>query len=193
MAARGRADGRRTGGSSAERAGCAESAPARCLRHYGPVTSHAGPGPDLHRSRLLARIMDDAVTVPGTQIGIGLDSVIGLVPGVGDLAGSAISGVIVYDAVRARVPVPTLARMGWNLLLDAGLGLVPVAGDVADVAHRANRKNLRLLEDAVRRHPDAGSVTPGYLLAALALVVLPLLVGLVLGVVVLVLLLRWLL
>lgn len=134
--------------------------------------------------------MDDAVTVPGTRIGVGLDSVIGLVPGVGDLAGSAISGVIVYDAVRARVPVPTLARMGWNLLLDAFLGLIPVAGDVADVAHRASRKNLRLLERAVEEHPDTGPPTVGYLAAAFGLVVLPLVLGLVLGVVVLVLLLR---
>ncbi len=134
--------------------------------------------------------MDDAVTVPGTTIGIGLDSVIGLVPGVGDLAGSAISGIIVYDAVQARVPVPTLARMGWNLLLDAFLGLIPVAGDLADVAHRASRKNVRLLEEAVAKNPGGGRPTPGYLAAALGLVVLPLVLGLVLGVVVLVLLLR---
>ncbi len=135
--------------------------------------------------------MDDAVTVPGTQIGLGLDAVIGLVPGVGDLAGSAISGVIVYDAVRCRVPVPVLGRMGWNLLLDAGLGLLPVAGDLADVAHRANRKNFRLLEAAVAAEPDPRPPGPGYLLAAAGLVVLPLVLGVVLAVVVCVLLVRW--
>ncbi|MDE0776331.1 MAG: DUF4112 domain-containing protein [Nocardioides sp.] len=151
---------------------------------------HADTRDRTRRSRLVATIMDDAVTVPGTRIGVGLDSVIGLVPGVGDLAGSAISGIIVYDAVQARVPVPTLARMGWNLLLDALLGLVPVAGDLADVAHRASRKNLRLLERAVEQHPDAGPPTAGYLAAALGLVVLPLALGLVVGVVLLVFLLR---
>ena len=134
--------------------------------------------------------MDDAVTIPGTRVGIGLDSVIGLVPGVGDLAGSAISGVVVYDAVRARVPVPTLARMGWNILLDALLGLVPVAGDLADVAHRASRKNVRLLEAAVEQHPDAGPPSAGYLAAAVGLVVLPLVLAVVVGVVVLVMLVR---
>ena len=150
---------------------------------------------ELRRSRALARIMDDAVRVPGTRFGLGLDAVIGLVPVVGDLAGSAIAVVVLNDAVRARVPVPVLARMGWNLLVDAGLGVVPVVGDVADAAHRANRKNVRLLERAVeRRGPGPRPApTPGYVLAAVGLVVLPLLVGLVLGLVALVLLLQWLL
>ena len=150
---------------------------------------------ELRRSRALARIMDDAVRVPGTRFGLGLDAVIGLVPVVGDLAGSAIAAVVLNDAIRARVPVPVLARMGWNLLVDAGLGVVPVVGDVADAAHRANRKNVRLLERAVEQRgpgPWPGP-TPGYVLAAVGLVVLPLLLGLVLGVVALVLLLRWLL
>ncbi len=149
--------------------------------------------PDLALSRRLARLMDDVVTVPGTRFGVGLDAVIGLVPGVGDLTGSAISGVIVYDAIRCRVPIPVLARMGWNLLLDAVLGVVPVAGDLLDVAHRANRKNYRLLERSLERHPPTRAPTPGYVLAAVLLTVVPLLLGLVLGVLALVLLVRWIL
>lgn len=96
-----------------------------------------------------------------------------------------------FDAVRARVPVPVLARMAWNLLLDAVLGLVPLAGDVADVAHRANLRNYRLLEKAVAANPEPGPPTVGYIVAALALTVLPLLVTIALGVVTLVLLFRW--
>jgi hypothetical protein len=144
-------------------------------------------------SRRLARIMDDLVTVPGTRVGLGLDALIGLVPGVGDLVGSTLSGAIVFDAMRHRVPVPVLARMGLNLLLDAALGLVPVVGDLLDVAHRANRKNLRLLERAIAADPDPRPPSPGYLLAAVALVVVPLIAGLVLSVVAIWLLLRWLL
>ncbi len=154
----------------------------------GPAHPTASP-----RSRALARLMDDAVTVPGTRFGLGLDSVLGLVPGVGDLAGSAISGVIVYDAINARVPIPTLGRMGWNLLFDTALGLIPVAGDLADAAHRANRKNFRLLEESLEKHPDAGPPTLGYVLVAIGLVVLPLILGIVVGIVVLVLIVRWLL
>ena len=108
---------------------------------------------DVALSRQLARVMDDAVTVPGTRIGLGLDAVIGLVPGIGDAVGSALSSVIVRDAIRARVPMVVLARMGLNLVVDALLGLVPGVGDLLDVAHRANRKNLRLLLREVEREP----------------------------------------
>ena len=129
--------------------------------------------------------------IPGTKQGVGLDALLGLVPGVGDLVGSGISGAIMFDAVRARVPVPVLAQMAWNLLLDAALGLVPLVGDVVDVAHRANVRNYRLLEKAVAANPDPCPPTVGYVLAALALTVLPLLVTVALGVLALVVLFRW--
>lgn len=132
---------------------------------------------DLALSRRLARIMDDAVTVPGTRIGVGLDAVIGLVPGIGDFAGSALSGVIVRDAVRARVPMVVLARMGLNLLLDAVLGLVPGVGDLLDVAHRANRKNLGLLLREVEREPLREPPSPAYVAGAVALMLVPVLAG----------------
>jgi hypothetical protein len=136
--------------------------------------------------------MDDLVKIPGTRQGVGLDALIGLLPGIGDLVGSGLSGAIMFEAVRARVPIPVLARMAWNLLLDAALGLVPFVGDLADVAHRANRRNYRLLVQAVAANPDPDPPTVGYLVAALALTVLPLLVTVALGVLALVLLVRWL-
>ena len=97
-----------------------------------------------------------------------------------------------FEAVRNRVPVPVLALMAWNLLLDAVLGLVPFVGDLADVAHRANRRNYRLLVREIEANPDPGPPTVGYLLAALALTVLPLVISVALGVLALVLLVRWL-
>lgn len=132
---------------------------------------------DVALSRRLARVMDDAVTVPGTRIGVGLDAVIGLVPGIGDFVGSALSGVIVRDAVRARVPMVVLARMGLNLLLDAVLGLVPGVGDLLDVAHRANRKNLGLLLREVEREPLREPPSPAYVAGAVALMLVPVLAG----------------
>jgi hypothetical protein len=142
-------------------------------------------------SRRIAAVMDDLVRIPGTRQGVGLDALLGLVPGLGDLLGSGISGAILFDAVRARVPVPVLARMAWNLVLDAVLGLVPLAGDLLDVAHRANLRNYRLLERAVTANPDPDPPTVGYLAAALALTVLPLLLTIALGVLALVLVFRW--
>jgi hypothetical protein len=142
-------------------------------------------------SRRLAVLMDDLVRIPGTQRGLGIDALIGLIPGIGDLVGSGLSGAIMFDAVRARVPVPVLARMAWNLVLDALLGLIPFAGDLADVAHRANRRNYRLLEAAVAANPDPEPPTIGYLVAAITLTVLPLVLTVALGVLALVLLVRW--
>ena len=147
---------------------------------------------DVTLSRQLARVMDDAVTVPGTRIGLGLDAVIGLVPGIGDAVGSALSTVIVRDAVRARVPMAVLARMGLNLVVDALLGLVPGIGDLLDVAHRANRKNVRLLLREIEREPLREPPTPGYIAGAVALMVLPLLAGVAVAVVGIWLLVRWL-
>lgn len=147
---------------------------------------------DVTLSRQLARVMDDAVTVPGTRIGVGLDALIGLVPGIGDVVGSALSSVIVRDAVRARVPMVVLARMGLNLVIDALLGLLPGLGDLLDVAHRANRKNLRLLLHEIEREPLREPPTPGYVAGAVALVVVPLLAGVVVAVLAIWLLVRWL-
>ena len=147
---------------------------------------------DVALSRQVAKVMDDAVTVPGTRVGVGLDAVIGLVPGVGDFVGSALSGVIVRDAIRARVPMPVLARMGLNLIVDALLGLIPGIGDLLDVAHRANRKNLRLLLREIEREPLREPPTAGYVAGAAALMVVPLLAGVAVAVLGIWLLVRWL-
>ena len=136
--------------------------------------------PEIAMSRTLARFSDDLVKIPGTDIGIGADALVRLIPGIGDIVGTGLSSAIMVDAVRQRVPIPVLARMGWNLLVDTGLGFVPVVGDAADVMHRANRKNYRLLEKCVAegRHVDVSA--KGYLGLAVATVVGFVLVSLVL-------------
>ena len=158
----------------------------------GRVLSDRAREVDVTLSRQLARVMDDAVTVPGTRIGVGLDALIGLLPGIGDAVGSALSTVIVRDAVRARVPMAVLARMGLNLVVDALLGLVPGIGDLLDVAHRANRTNVRLLLREIEREPLREPPTPGYIAGAVALMVLPLLAGVAVAVLGIWLLVRWL-
>lgn len=156
-----------------------------------PPASERAREVDVALSRQLARVLDDAVTVPGTRIGLGLDAVIGLVPGIGDLVGSALSGVIVRDAVRARVPMVVLARMGLNLLIDAVLGLVPGIGDLLDVAHRANRTNLRLLLREIEREPLREPPSPAYVAGAVALMLVPVLAGIAATVLGIWLLWRW--
>lgn len=139
-----------------------------------PLDVQDSQRPDIRVSRTLARLMDDLVRVPGTNIGLGLDALVGLVPGIGDAAGTALSGAIMLDAIRARIPIHILLRMGWNLVLDAGLSAVPFVGDFADVAHRANRKNLRLLERAVVSGDLVRTGHVAYLVRAVAVLVVSL-------------------
>jgi uncharacterized protein DUF4112 len=120
----------------------------------------------------LARALDAAVRIPGTNVRVGIDAVIGLVPGVGDVAGSAIAAYIVLAAARRGAPPSLLARMLLNVAVDTALGAVPVIGDVFDVAWRANSRNVALLE----RHVAA----PGETRAASGFVVGAVLLGIVL-------------
>src|SRR4051812_26103157 len=114
-----------------------------------PVVDATRRADALHRVRVLARVMDDAIRVPGTGIGVGLDALIGLVPGLGDIAGGIISAYTLVTAARLGVPRTVLARMLLNLGTDTLVGAVPVLGDIFDVAWKANVRNARLLEQAL--------------------------------------------
>ncbi len=103
------------------------------------------PG-DAEKVRALARVLDTAVRIPGTSITIGLDPIIGLVPGVGDFAGALLSGYIVLTSARMGVPPSVVARMILNLGVDTVVGAVPLAGDLFDVGFRANTRNAALLD-----------------------------------------------
>lgn len=99
----------------------------------------------LQRVQTIARIMDTAVVVPGTNVRFGADAVLGLIPGAGDLIGAAISLAIVNEARRLGVPNALIARMIINIGFDAVLGAVPLLGDAFDVYFKANRRNAQLL------------------------------------------------
>jgi hypothetical protein len=91
--------------------------------------------------------------IPGTRITFGLDPVIGLIPGFGDLAGAVLSGYIVITAARLGAPRSVLAKMMLNLGTDALVGSIPVLGDMFDVGFRANIRNSELL-DRHLAHPE---------------------------------------
>lgn len=114
-----------------------------------PAPGKKKDGAEPKQVDLLAKVLDDLVTIPGTEFGVGLDGLVGLIPGVGDSVTTTLAGAILVDAARRRVPIPVLMKMAWNLLFDTALGYVPLVGDAADFAHRANRKNYRLLKQAI--------------------------------------------
>jgi hypothetical protein len=97
------------------------------------------------RLRWLAWAMDSAYVVPGTNFRFGWDAIIGVMPGAGDVVGAAVSIYIVYEGARLGASRWTLARMVLNVAIDAGVGAVPILGDLFDAAWKANVKNLRLL------------------------------------------------
>jgi hypothetical protein len=109
----------------------------------------------VERLRQLAHLLDDRFVIPGTRWRIGLDGLIGLVPGIGDAITTLLALYIVLEARRLGVPLGKLGRMGINVGLDAVLGAVPLLGDLFDVAWKANRRNLALLLD----HLDAAAAT----------------------------------
>jgi len=106
----------------------------------------------LARLERLARFLDTAIAIPGTRIRFGADTVVGLVPGVGDAITTLASAYLIYEAHRLGVPRHLLARMIGNVAFDAVIGAVPVLGDVADMFWRANTRNIRLLREHLSRN-----------------------------------------
>jgi hypothetical protein len=134
---------------------------------------------------VLARLLDNAIPIPGTPWKVGFDPIVGLIPGIGDLVGAVLSGYIVLEAVRAEVPTLTLLRMLTNVGVDTLLGAVPAVGDVFDAAWKSNTMNVALLE----RHLTASGGTPqkshnllGVTIVAVIVLALILGAGLALGI-----------
>jgi hypothetical protein len=103
-------------------------------------------GGHAERVRRLARVMDSAVGIPGTRLRFGLDAVLGLIPGVGDVVGAAASGYIVLAAARLGAPASVVLRMLLNVVVDTVVGAVPLLGDLFDLGFRSNARNVALLE-----------------------------------------------
>jgi hypothetical protein len=99
----------------------------------------------------LATLLDSALAIPGTGVRFGLDALIGLVPGVGDIVTTALSLFIVHEAYQLGAPGHILLRMLGNVVVDGAFGAVPVVGDAFDVVWRANRRNVRLLREWLER------------------------------------------
>ncbi len=131
---------------------------------FPPMTRH--PHFDrLDRIDGLAHQLDSAFRIPGTRIRLGYDSIIGLIPGIGDAAGFVPGAYIVYESRRMGAPNSLLARQIFNIGVDAIVGSVPLIGDVFDVGWKANRRNAALIREHVERTlpPEdiAKDVTPG--------------------------------
>jgi hypothetical protein len=141
-------------------------------------------GSRTRRVRVLSKLLDNSIPIPGTGYKIGLDPIIGLIPGIGDLLGAVLSGYIILEAARAEVPAFTLARMLVNVGVDTLVGAVPALGDVFDAAWKSNTKNVALLERHLARAPTTGDGrgAAGAMVAAVLALMLIVGAGLALGI-----------
>jgi hypothetical protein len=117
--------------------------------------------------RKYAVLLDSAFQVPGTQMRFGLDPLVGLIPGVGDLVTGFFSVMILLHSLRLKIPKIVVARMLVNTGLDLAAGAVPILGDLFDAGYKANLKNLRLLERHAR--PGVKPETSDYVFVSVAI------------------------
>lgn len=129
---------------------------------------------DRDRLELIKRIsfiLDSAIPIPGTKYRVGLDPIIGLIPGVGDGLMSLVSSYIVLSALQMNVSRWTLVRMVYNILIESVVGIIPVVGDLFDAYWKSNERN-RVLIEANLNNPKAKSVDQAFVVATLFVLIL---------------------
>jgi hypothetical protein len=141
-----------------------------------PSNSHVA---SLRRLRRISHVLDNAIPIPGTKYRIGLDPILGLIPGGGDLIGSIFAGYVVFKSAQMGVPQETLVQMAANIVFDTVAGTVPVAGDLLDVGWKANVKNIELL-DAHLGSPEQGKKADWLFVVALLLGLMFIVAGVIL-------------
>ncbi|MBD2355670.1 DUF4112 domain-containing protein [Tolypothrix sp. FACHB-123] len=149
-----------------------------------PMIEPDAKAPTVRRLRQLSRLMDNMITIPGTQVGVGLDPILGLLPIGGDFLGVILSCYIVLEAARIGVSRATLGRMVVNIIIDGLIGTFPMLGDLFDFAWKANTLNIQLLEENLKSPQNMQKADKGFmllllvglLLIAIILVILPMIV-----------------
>ena len=124
------------------------------------------PTRQMKRLNRLAWLLDESIRLPGGYR-IGLDSLVGLVPGIGDGVGAITSSYVLVEGYRAGVPRSVMARMVVNVLLEALVGVVPVLGDLFDMAWKSNSRNVALLQRHTAQPRQVQRFSRAYLIVAL--------------------------
>jgi hypothetical protein len=124
----------------------------------------AGPSRADSVARLdaLSRLLDSAFLIPGTNQRVGIDAVLGLIPGIGDLVSTALASYIIWEARQLGLPRWKIARMIGNTAVDTTVGAIPLVGDLFDVAFKSNRRNLKILREHLERSGDLPKTIEGH-------------------------------
>lgn len=141
--------------------------PPRSDTRFAPGDDNlSAPNNDsLRRVQMLAVLLDEAIRIPGTSIRFGIDPIVGLIPGLGDVLGAVASAYIILEAARLGAPASVLLRMTINVGVDTLVGSLPVVGDAFDFAWKSNTRNARLLG----RHLESPVATRRASIAVVAL------------------------
>jgi hypothetical protein len=102
---------------------------------------------NLQRIRKIANLLDTAIGIPGTKFRIGLDPILGIIPGGGDLIAAVISAYMVYLATRFGLEKEEIGKMFGNVAIETIFGSIPLVGDIFDAYFKANIRNLEILEN----------------------------------------------
>jgi hypothetical protein len=117
----------------------------------------AGTDPGAVRARvtMMERLLERSFTIPGVNMPVGVDALVGLVPVLGEVVTTALGAYVVWEARNLGLPKWKLVRMGANVLFDTAIGAIPVIGDAADLLFRSNTRNLKiLLRHLDKHHPE---------------------------------------
>lgn len=141
----------------------------------------SGSAPRLF-ARFLAELLDQRFRIPGTSIRIGLDPIIGLIPGIGDTLANLAGSAILFIGAKANLPKVVLLRMALNIALNTLLGAIPFIGDLFSIWFRSNVRNVHLLERYASEHRQSAATTDWLFVLAviggLLLLLIAVLVGL---------------
>ena len=126
-------------------------------------TLPTGNDPASVRARVVAleRLLERSFTIPGVNMPVGLDAIVGLIPVLGEIVTGAMGAYIVWEARNLGLSKWKLARMGANVLFDTAIGAIPVVGDAADLLFRSNTKNLKILLKHIDKHHPQTRVIEG--------------------------------
>lgn len=136
--------------------------PSRIRALGTDLPTGASPGDVRRRMEAMEKLLERSLTVPGTKLTFGLDSVVGLIPVVGDAIAAALGAYLLWEAKNLGLPKWKLWRMAGNIAFDTAVGAVPVAGDLFDFAFRSNSRNLRIVKRHLDRHHPETKVIEVY-------------------------------
>lgn len=125
----------------------------------------------LLRLKLLSNRLDEIITIPGTKYKIGSDPIIGAIPVIGDLLGSIISIYILYSGSKMGLSTKIISKMCLNIGIDFVFGLIPIIGDIFDIGWKANKRNVKLIENNINKTKENDSFS-NLIIATLTILIL---------------------